>query len=357
MKLKKVRKTALVIGVIFGFMFSLLIFNFHAPVASAAEPIELSMAPTAAPPPPQLGLVRAIDEQMKFLEKKSNGRIKITCYWGSSLADAKDLVKATQTGICDLAVLTASYEPGKLPLSNVSYMPGIGTNMWTRIKAFWDLMNQDPLLSELTQYDLRPLSVVIIPEVNLLSRKPMRTLAEIKGKKIRAGGLQADQILALGGVPIAMSPQEEYDALKKGLTDASTAPPMAISDFKFYEAAKYLTLFKFGCRLQTMVIGDRALKKIPADLQKIFWDSADDLLKIAYEVDTADHEKIMNRLKENDVVIFEPSDADAAALMDIQAELCEKWAAEMEDKGHPGKKILADYRALVDKYEKINPYK
>lgn len=357
MKLKKVIETALAIEIFFGLMFSFLMMNFIALETSAAEPIVLSMAPSSAGPPPSKGVTLTTSNQMKLLEERTSGRIKIEIFWGQSLVDAKNVVKAASTGICDIAIASPQYEPSKLPLSLVGQMPGVGIHMLNRANAYWDLMNQEPLLSEFTQYALRPLTLVLITEQVLISRDPLRTVADIKGKKLSATGIMGDTIALLGAVPIAMSPGEQYDGLKKGIIDGSGAPYGAINDFKFYEAAKYVTNFHFGSRIMPTVIREEAWKKLPSDIQKIIIDSALDLIKIAYDDYLLTDGLALEIMKKENVEIIEPSDADKAELKKVQAGQADKWAADLEGKGLPGKKILADYRSLVEKYEKINPYK
>ena len=62
-------------------------------------------------------------------------------------------------------------------------------------------------------------------------------------------------------------------------------------------------------------------------------------------------------MKENKIEILEVSDADLAAIQKVQAGQVDKWAEDLESKGLPAKKLLAEYKSLVEKYEKTNPYK
>ena len=67
----------LVSGLILIFIFSLILSNINTKEALAADQIILSMAPGAFPPPPAGGLVTVIHDQMKLLEQRTNGKIKI----------------------------------------------------------------------------------------------------------------------------------------------------------------------------------------------------------------------------------------------------------------------------------------
>jgi len=357
MKAKKVNRTILVIGMVLGFGFSFLTLNFATMTASAAEPIVLSMAPSSCPPPPAEGQTLVFTNQMKLLEERTNGRLKVEIYWGQSLAKARDLVTAGQTGIADIVKVNPHYEPGKLPLSGVAHQPGIGTHMWSRARAYWDMMNEEPIKSEIEQYNLHSIGLALITDLGMLTNKPVKTIDDIKGNKFAAGGAVGELIKSLGGVPIHMSPGEEYDLLKKGMTRGICAPYGAIFDFKFYEAGKYFTSFKLGSRIGGVAINGDTWKKLPADIRKIIDDSWLDMINIAYEDFIATDEKAIKTMKENGVEFFDPDPSAVAKVLQIQAGMADKWAESLEAKGLPAKEVLARYTELVEKYDKVNPYK
>lgn len=357
MKAKKANRTILVIGLVFTFVFSFLILNFTTMTASAAEPIVLSMAPSSCPPPPAEGQTLVFTNQMKLLEERTNGKLKVEIYWGQSLAKSRDLITATQTGICDIAKVNPHYEPGKAPLAGVSHQPGIGTHMWPRARAYWDLMNEEPIKSELGKFNLHPIGLALITDLGMLTNMPIKTVADIKGNKIAGGGATGETIKLLGGVPIHMSPGEEYALLKKGTIKGICAPYGAIYDFKFYEAGKYFTTWKLGCRIGAVVMNEDVYKKLPADIRKVIDDSWLDMINIAYEDFVQTDEKAIKTMKENGVEFFDPSPTEAAKIKKVQSGMADRWAEDLESKGLPAKKLLARYKTLVEKYEKVNPYK
>ena len=278
-------------------------------------------------------------------------------YWAQSLAKGSDLVTATGVGIADVAALNAHQEPGKLPLSMVGQLPGIGNGMWARATGFWDLMNQEPLLSEYTKNNLRPLAVVLSTDQAIISNIPIRSVADIEGKKISGAGMIAQTIAALGGVPVAMAPGEQYEGLQRGTIDGVAAPAAAIWDFKFYEVGKYYTVFELGYRVQPVVINQDKWNEIPADIQKIMLDSVPDCTIIAADAFIKDTDILaMQTMKDNGVEIIQPSAADKAAVKKVQAGQADAWAADLEAKGIPGKKVLDDFRSLVEKYDKVDTY-
>ena len=324
------------------------------------KPIKLKVCPLITLPPPAGGMTLAINESCKLIERRTNGRVAFELYWAESLAPGKELVTALNKGITDVAVYSPAYEPGKVPLETIGNMPGISDDYWARATAYWELISKHPALrAELAQWKIRPIGVFMISKQGLITSKvPVRSLADLKGLKIAAAGPGADAVKAYGGVPVAMTPSEQYEGLQRGTINAITTPLITSIEFKFHEQSKYYTYFDFGSRLYPMGINQDVWDKIPAQDQKIIGDSLPDIIKLAYDAffKIGDPEAV-EIMKKRGIELIDPNAADKAELLKLQDGLADKWAADMEAKGLPGKAVLSEFRNLVLKYEKISPYK
>ena len=140
----------------------------------------------------------AFSKWADLIQTKTDGRVKIDPYWGQTLAPVNQIVNATSTGVADIGAVAQAQEPGKLPISMVCQLPGFGTDYKAQCLAFWDLMNQEPLLSEYAKYNLLPLSVNFVPDYYLISTKPINTAADLKGKKIACAGFIAQTLSCSG---------------------------------------------------------------------------------------------------------------------------------------------------------------
>lgn len=327
-----------------------------ATVTTTIQPIILRV-PTTAPPPPSMGLTLTQSEIGKLIEAKTNGRVKLEIYWSESLVKGTETINALQTGVADLAYLRSFAEPGKVPLCTSSELPGISQDNWSLLWGYWDLMNQPEISGELAKYNLKQICSILIAQQNLISRTPIRTIDDLKGKKVAASGVSAEIVKGLGGVPLAMSPAEQYEGLLRGTVDAICAPPDAVQSFKFYEGGKYYTKVQISPRMHPVVMNKDTWNKLPADIQKIFTDMVPELHAVAYDT-------IMNQtagaawkaMADAGVEIITFSAADEAKAQQVRAAYADKWAADMEAKGLPGNKVLNDYKTFVAKYEKTSPY-
>jgi TRAP-type transport system periplasmic protein len=322
------------------------------------NPIVLKYAPSTLAASPMIGQTLVVTDQCKLIENRTGGKVKYDIYWSQTLAKATELSAGVASGLIDMTHLRPYGEPGKLPLSCVGEMPGVSTDLWSLQYAYFDLVRQEPIASELAKYKCKPVYGLMTQEIQVISRVPIRTLADLKGKKIASGGIAGEELKQLGATTLAMSPVEQGEGLLKGTIDGISAPIDAMSSFKFYEGGKYLTIMNLGPRIQPIVINQDTWNKLSADVQKVFTDSAHDLLDIAYvDIMKNSNDLIWKEFATAKVETIQLNAADLATIKQIQDAYGDKWAADQEAAGLAGKKVLADYRSLAAKYDQISPYK
>jgi TRAP-type transport system periplasmic protein len=331
------------------------------------QSITLKLAPISDPAPrpegsfpPPAGNSRFWGEWIKMISAKTGGQVIIEAYWSQTLSSVNQIVNNTSIGVCDIGGVSPAKQHNELPLSLVAQLPGFGDNSWALLMAFWDLMNQEPLLSEYTQYNILPLGVNLVADYYLISTKPICTLADLRGKKISCTGFIADTLAALGAIPVGMVPQEQYEGMQKGTIDGISAGYAPIIDLKFYEVAKYITNFAFGSKAQPILINKNSWNKLPADIQTIFRNTIPDSIQICIESYYRKGEPLFpmsdKLMKDYNLQIIQPTAEDIAALYKIQAGQATAWVTKTEKEGLPGARVLADYRVLLDKYTKISNF-
>jgi TRAP-type C4-dicarboxylate transport system substrate-binding protein len=322
----------------------------------------LRLAPANIGAPPAKSLTEHFTRFAELIEEKTEGRVVVEVYWAQTLAPYDQIVNAVSTGLADIGLVIANLEEGKLPLDLVSYIPGFGIDYWAQCMAFWDLMNQEPLLSQYHKLNMRPFSMIFVTDYYLIANKPLNTVADLQGKIIGGGGFIGDTLVKLGATPVSMDPFEQYEGLQKGTIDGNTAPWGAIHDFKWYEVAKHITLWPFGGRVMGVLINEDSWNKISPEDQETIVSLQPDFIQFNVEAFFTDEPYFpltKEVLDEAGVTIVDPSDEEKEALYAIQATQADEWAAKKEAEGLPGYQVLEDYRELIAKYEKIStfPYK
>ena len=80
------------------------------------------------------------------------------------------------------------------------------------------------------------------PGLLFTTKTPVRTLADLKGLKIRSTGNSAKLVAALGGSPVAQPMPSSYQSLQKGVVDGSMHPIESNKGWKLAEVVKHCTL-------------------------------------------------------------------------------------------------------------------
>ncbi len=334
--------------------------------------VGMNLSPAQAAPPGKPIILKAamyLAASMPFsqaaiwlvqeVEKRSGGRLKVEYYWSGSLVPAKETITGLQNGVADLAFLVQSYEPGKLPLCNVTSLPAISEDWYTASMAFAELVKMPAIQKELAQFNIDYLSPLTNSSYQLWSRKLIRSVAELRGKKLLATGEHTVLVKALGAVPVSMVATESYSALEKGTLDGALAPLSHSKGYKYDDVCKFYNPMPFGNKAFLVAVNRDSWKKIPADLQKMFTDLREEACRRGHTTYQIDGEKWVNKIvAEGKLKRTDPSAADVALIKKkAKEEIWDKWVHKMKDKGLPGQEVLDRYVALLEKYDAQSPFK
>ncbi|MES2990405.1 MAG: TRAP transporter substrate-binding protein [Pseudomonadota bacterium] len=189
--------------------------------------------------------VVAIEAMGKKLEAATNGRIKFQMFPGSVLGGEKEMIEQTQVGA--IQILRTSLGPigPVVPEVNVFNMPFVFRNE-AHMRAVIDGPIGQEMLDKITA---SPAKLVALGWMDggsrsLYTKKPVRTMADLKGQKIRMMGnpLFVDTMNAMGGNGISMGYGEVFTAIQTGVVDGAENNPPTLFTANHYQAgAKYYT--------------------------------------------------------------------------------------------------------------------
>lgn len=179
----------------------------------------------------------------KAIEEATKGRVIITSYPGQTLLQADGIYEGVVSGIADLGLSCFSYTRGSFPVLEVFELPGIKyVNSKAASMVAWEGIKQ---LNPEEIQDTKLLMVFTTGPGDLYTKKPVRTLADLKGLEIRATGLSVKTLEALGASPVAMAQSEAYESLAKGTVKGNLGPIEVLEGWKQAEVTEYLTLTPF----------------------------------------------------------------------------------------------------------------
>ncbi len=193
--------------------------------------------------PPGYPTVVATENMGKKFEAATSGKYKMQMYPSSVLGDEKTMIEQTQIGA--IHILRTSLGPlgSVVPEVNIFNMPFVFRNE-AHMRAIIDGPIGQEILDKISASPARLVALAWQDggSRSLYTKKPVRTLADLKGQKVRMMGnpLFIDTMNALGGNGIAMGYPEVYSALQTGVIDgAENNPPSMFTANHYTTGAKY----------------------------------------------------------------------------------------------------------------------
>ncbi|MGD9974574.1 MAG: TRAP transporter substrate-binding protein [Desulfatirhabdiaceae bacterium] len=170
----------------------------------------------------------------------TNGEVSIKIFWPDQLVKTNEAFDAMSKGMIDGYSGSMLYFAGFVPEVNCEWLP-FG---WANPKEAQELYEKHGWLDLMRQATLKhgvhyvaPLGVA---SMGLITKFPVNSLDDLKGKKIRAVGMEAKIVDVLGASPVAIAGAEQYMALKQGTVDGTNYPFYTIGNYKFYEVATHI---------------------------------------------------------------------------------------------------------------------
>ena len=287
----------------------------------------------------------------KMVEERSQGRLKVTIYPGGTLGKPNDHWDMVKDGIADLGWGVHNYTPGRFPLTSAAELPFISKTSKGGSRALWEfyikhLQKEHKGVKVLWLFHTAPFQVHT-------TRKPVKTLEDLAGMKLRSGGGQVAAVVKqLGAIPVTMAAPESYNALERGVVDGTVFPWEAIFGFKLYEVIKYHTVVNLNVATFFITMNLKKYESLSSDLKKVI----DDLSGVwgAEFTGTA-----WDKGEEEGIAAAKQAGATTYTLPPTELQRWiqkvkpaeDEWIASMEAKGLPGRQVLTDLRELVAKFD------
>jgi TRAP-type C4-dicarboxylate transport system substrate-binding protein len=204
--------------------------------AAAAEPVSLKLAYPGSPSSTVNTLVLA--PWIKSVEADGQGAIEIKLFTGGTIGTYRNIYDRLLNGVTDIAYGLFGSLAGQFPKSDVVTLPFETKNSYESGVALWRLYASGLTADEFTK--VKVLGFGRYPYANIHARKPVNSIADLKGMKMSAFSRVIGQMIEnFGGTPVTMPITEVYASLQRGLIDATIVAWTGVETYKFYEVAKF----------------------------------------------------------------------------------------------------------------------
>jgi TRAP-type transport system periplasmic protein len=256
MKMRRFKMVSLVLPVVMaGILFSTVVFG------------QTKLNYSTFFPAPHRNSILAT-EWGKEIEKRTNGKVQVTMFYGGTLTPADKCYDGVVKGISDIGFSVLSYTMGKFPLCEVLDLPlGSRTAVGaTRLVNDFYKKFQPKELDETKLMYLHAHGPAIVH-----TKTAVNKLEDLKGMKIRGTGTTAKVVAHLGATPVAMPMSDAYDAISRGVAEGVVAPVEALQGWKLGEVVKFSTQ-NYGSAYNMVffvVMNKNKWNSFPPDIQKI----------------------------------------------------------------------------------------
>ncbi len=293
---------------------------------------------------------------MDKVEKESNGRIKFEGYPAMQLGGTPpQLYDQAKDGVVDIVWTLPGYTAGRFPRIEAFELPFMMSNAEATSKAFWEYV-QTTAVDEFKDTQVIALQVHG-PGVIHTVDKPVRSVADMRGLKLRGPTRQVTKLLGvLGATPVGMPLPGIPDALSKGVINGCVIPWEVVPSVKVNELTKFHAEFDpTGGSLYTtsfvMAMNKAKYASLAPDLKKVIDNNSGMatsamLGKIQQGNDVAGRKSASDRGN----TIYTVSAAEAQEFRRKARTVEVEWVEDMNKKGFDGKKLLDTARSLIEKH-------
>ncbi|HBE95211.1 MAG TPA: C4-dicarboxylate ABC transporter substrate-binding protein [Desulfovibrio sp.] len=184
-----------------------------------ADPIKLTYSTFFPPTHDQAMMAEAWSREV---EKRTGGKVKVEFYPGGTLTKADQIYGGVVEGISDLGMSVLAYTRGRFPVMAAVDLPLGYTNGTVATKV------ANGVFAQFKPKEFDDVQVMYFhahgPGFIFTKDKPVKTMADLKGLKLRATGNSAKVVTALGAVPVGQPMGETYQSIQKGVVDGSVHP-------------------------------------------------------------------------------------------------------------------------------------
>jgi len=210
------------------------------------------------------------NEWAKVIEKMTSGRLKVEVLPPGAICEVKDTVTYLSKGVFDCSITYGGFYTGLIPETDLEIGLPQGHRTWDEV---WDAMYNrglgEVIQAAYDEHNIKWYPAAADCYYHFNTNFPVRSLDDLKGKKIRALGIFGKYVQRLGASVVVVPGAEMYMAMKLGTIDGAIYGATGLQDIKLHEVVKYYTLPTTTQIALSLLINKDSLKKLPPDLRVI----------------------------------------------------------------------------------------
>ncbi len=287
------------------------------------------------------------------VRKATDGRVDIKIL-AKGLGHPKAYFDIVKNGMADFGYTCNNYTPGRFTLSEGVEIPFLGDTSEAMSVAYWKTYQK--YFAKGNEYRGVKLLGLMVHGPGQIhnSKKPIKSVADLKGMKFRiSGGIAGAVAKSLGMVGLQASATKNYEFLSRGVADGTMLPLESIKSFNLMKLVPHTTLIPGGLynvSFYLIMNNDTFNGFSAADQEAVLAESGETFAVLAGKAwDAADQVGLAAmKANGNEVLTASPELVSEikAATKDIEA----RWTRRANMKGVQGEAALRYFRQQVKEY-------
>ncbi|MEK9644006.1 MAG: TRAP transporter substrate-binding protein [Alphaproteobacteria bacterium] len=259
----------------------------------------------------------AVAEEIK---KRLDGKMGfgVRVFPAGQVGSIPRMIEGIQFGTLEMLITPPGFLVGINPNFQVPDAPGIFDDVQHAHRALNDPEFYAAYSKLAAARGINMTSLYVYGPTSFASKKPIRTLADLKGQKVRVLATKMESALVgkFGAAGVPMPYTEVLPGLQRGTIDAVRSSIIVMGGSKFFTVTKYITVVESGMIPSAVMVSEAWLKKLSADQRKFVEETVAGISQWA--TDTAeDFGKRAEKLwKDNGAEVIRLSAAEQKQFMD-----------------------------------------
>lgn len=317
-------------------------------ISYTGKPIEWKFS---YPQPPASIVPPVWKKSFTWLTQATDGKLKFKLFGGGTLVGIRDGFKGISAGLADYGTCFTAFEGRGFEMTKAFAQPFVASG-----RALVDTRIYLELAAKYFNPEFNRRDVYYGYSVNfggndIMSKKPIRKLEDLRGLKVIAQGVGPETAKAFGFVTLNIPFPEIYTAVQQGIADAVIWTDGGFVPFKIYESFKYRTTLGIVAPTMDTCFNKGSFAALPGDLKTAFYNFQQYTAAALVQRTVLDFQKKAAKIyAKNGVEIITLSKKEQARWKATAKPVVEAWVAAREAEGKPARAMMADVERLKAKY-------
>ncbi len=269
----------------------------------------------------------------KLVKERTGGEVEIEVHAGGALGfKGPEMLKVIKDGLAPIGEMLLGYVAGSEPLMDFSTMPFLVADYAQAAKL--GQVARPAIDKVYAKWGQKMLYWQPWPGAGIFSQKPIKSIEDLKGLKIRTfNAVSTTWVKAAGGNPVSMPWGDVYMAMSAGSIDALITSTTSGAEGKFWEVMKHFTRLNFTMGFSAVTVNNASFAALSEPARQAMLKTAAEIEKTQYERSAASDKDASEKLAAGGITLHEMSPEFLKACRELSKPIWEDWVKKAGPEG------------------------